>query len=147
MSVSSSADTTLEKAIADHRAEEDPGGDMTDAISATSAHAFDMHDAVHLIFDCDTSLKGEIAAHAWMAFATTAPLREMHGAVANDEHRNTLAGIGHGKLIFTWLTMLPKLGGIFWKSRGMKKKIDYEGLGVLMPRTLADIRAEHGIRI
>ena len=147
MSISISADTTLEQAIADHRAEEDPGGNLTDAMSTTSARAFDMHDAVHLIFNCDTSLKGEIAAHAWMAFATTAPLKEMHEAVANDEHRNTLVGIGHGKLILTWLTMLPRLGGIAWKSRSMKKKIDYQSLKTLMPQTLGEIRAQHGIRM
>ncbi len=142
-----SADITLERAIADLRAEEDPEGGMTEAISATSARAFDMHDAVHLIFNCDTSLRGEIAAHAWMAFATTAPLTEMHGAVANDEHRNTLTGIGHGKLAITWFTMLPRLFAIFWKSRRILTKIDYERLETLMPRSFADIRAEHGIRV
>jgi fructose-1,6-bisphosphatase/sedoheptulose 1,7-bisphosphatase-like protein len=60
----------------------------TTDMSANTATALDMHDAVHILFGCGTSLEGEIAAHVWMKFGTTARIREMHGAVAQDEHRN-----------------------------------------------------------
>ena len=141
------ANLTLRQAIERLRREEDPDGAVTEGMSETSAHAFNMHDAVHLIFGCGTSLRGEIAAHAWMAFVTTAPVGEMHRAVANQEHRRTLAGIGHGKLFGTWLTMLPRLCGILWKAGRMQKKVDFHGLDDLMEKTIGQIRAEHGVRI
>ena len=143
----SNAALTLRDAIDRLRRAEDPQGAVTKEMSKTSAHAFNMHDAVHLIFGCDVSLREEIAAHAWMAFATTAPIAEMHRAVANDEHEDTLAGIGHGRLMITWLTMLPRLAGIVWKAGRMQKKIDYHRLDDLMDRTIADIRADHGVRV
>ncbi len=100
-----------------------------------------------LIFGCDTSLRGEIAAHAWMAFGTTAPIADMHHAVANQNPKTVLAEIGYGTLMTTWLTMLPTLLDIFWKTRWMRKKIDYYRLDALLGRTIADIRVDHGIRV
>lgn len=140
-------DITLGQAVVDLRRAEDPDDAITDGMSKTSANAFNMHDAVHLIFDCDTSLKGEIAAHAWMALGTTAPIAEMHRAVANQEHRDALAGIGHLKLIGTWFLMLPELGGILWRALRMRRKIAYQHLNELMGQTIADIRTSHGIRV
>ena len=136
---------SLADAIAMMRAAEDPGGDVTAGMSTSSAKAVDMHDAVHLIFGCGTSLRDEIAAHVWMAFATTAPLREMHRAVANQEHRKALSAIGHFRLLGTWLAMLPTIVGILRRASRMTKKIDYDELPILLGQSLSEIRADHGI--
>jgi ubiquinone biosynthesis protein Coq4 len=81
---------TLGEAIERLRREEDPDGQTVAAMAGDTA-AFDMHDAVHILFGCDTSLEGEIAAHVWMKFGTTAKIGDMHRAVANKEHRRVLA--------------------------------------------------------
>lgn len=56
-------DRTLRKAIEDLRLDEDPDGSITEAMSKTSAYAIDVHDAVHLVFGCGTSLRDEVSTH------------------------------------------------------------------------------------
>ena len=136
---------TLGEAISRLRSVEDPAENITRAMSEGTASAIDMHDAVHILFDCGTSLEGEIAAHVWMKFGTTARIGDMHRAVAQREHKNVLRGIGHTKLIVTWLRMLPTLLGIVGRARRMKKRVAFERLGELKGETLAAIIAEHGI--
>lgn len=94
---------TLGEAIQKLRASEREG-DMTNKMSAEIMQVFEQHDAVHVVFNCGTSIQDEIAVHIWMTFATTAKIREMHRAVANQEHRNVLSGIGHLKLMGIWFT-------------------------------------------
>jgi hypothetical protein len=138
-------DLTLGEAIDRVRGEEDPDGAITRGLSTDSARAIDMHDTVHILFRCDTSLAGEIAAHVWMAFGTTAKLSEMHRAVANQEHRKALAGIGHGVALRTWLVMLPRIVEIIATTRKMTQRLPYEGLDQLKRMRVAVIRQNYGI--
>jgi hypothetical protein len=138
---------TLGEAIEQMRIEEDPSGEITKGMSDGTAAAFDMHDAVHVLFGCGTSLKDEIAAHVWMKFGTTARVADMHKAVANQEHRKALSGIGHLKLIRTWVTMIPSIASIIVRARRMTKPIPFEELPALKKRSVAEIRREHGIML
>lgn len=106
---------------------------------------FERHDAIHVLFDCGTSIQDEIAVHVWMAFATTANVSEMHRAVAHLEHRNVLSDIGHFKLISTWVRCLPRILSIILKSLRMKKRVAIEELSKLKQQPIFDIRLEHGI--
>lgn len=136
---------TLAEAISHMRSVEDPTGKVTAAMSENTASAFDMHDAVHILFGCGISLEGEIAAHLWMKLGTTAKIADMHKAVAQREHRNVLKDIGHLKLLGTWVLMLPQVFGILGRARRMKKKVAFERLDELKGQTLAAILDEHGI--
>ena len=126
-----------------NRAEE---SNLTDAMSITSAKAFAMHDAVHLIFGCDDTVVGEISVHAWMAFATTAPLAEMHKAVASRAHQSALDGIGHAQLLGTWIKLVPRLLTIIWRSLRMTEKLPYDNLDALALMTIIDIRRHYNVR-
>ena len=136
---------TLGDAINIVRKSEDPKGTTTTGMSSDSAKAFDMHDSVHILFECDTTIKGEIEAHIWMAFATTAKISEMHKAVANQEHRSILKNIGHGSLLATWFVMLPKIAYIIWKANRMISKLPYENLDNLKLLPVFEIRKKFGI--
>lgn len=142
----SSAETslTLGEAIQKLRAAA-ADNDMTDRMSPELSAAFEQHDAVHILFDLDTSIQDEIAAHIWMIFATTAKISEMHRAVADREHQSVVAGIGHLKLIGIWFTLVPRLIGIIGKSRRMSKRLVVEELATLKQQPIAKIRREHGI--
>jgi hypothetical protein len=120
--------------------------DMTRQLSG-SARAFDMHDAVHVLFGCDETLKGEISAHVWMAFATTAPLTEMHRAVASGQHRSVLSGVGRLKVLGTWLRMLPKIAIIVRRSRQMAARVPYDELPSLMRLPVEIVRMRYGIAV
>jgi hypothetical protein len=135
---------TLSEAIQKLRASQSED-DMTSRMPVEIEQAFEQHDAVHVLFDCGTSIQDEIAAHIWMVFATTANISEMHRAVASQEHCNVLSGIGHFKLIGIWLTCLPRIVGIIFKSLRMKKRLAVEDLSRLKEQSILEIRREHGI--
>lgn len=113
--------------------------------SVDIVQALEQHDAVHILFNLGTSIQDEIAAHVWMAFATTANISEMHRAVATQEHRSVLSKIGHFKLTSIWFSNLPRIIGIFFKSLRMKKKVAVEELPRLKDQSILAIRQEHGI--
>ena len=136
----------LGEAIALLRQSDDPDAALTNSMNTVAARAFEQHDAVHVIFGLGTSIEDEIAAHVWMALGTTAKISEMHKAVANAEHRKVLSGIGHLKLVSTWLTTLPKILMIALAAMRMKKRIAFEELASLKDKKLADIWVEHGVR-
>lgn len=136
--------STLGEAIQTLRAAQ-AAGDLTDQFSGEVARSFDRHDAIHILFDCGDSIQDEIAVHIWMIFATTVDINEMHRAVAKQEHRDILAGIGHFKLLGTWLVSLPRIISIIFKSLRMKKKLAVEDLFKLKQQSIDDIRSQHGI--
>jgi hypothetical protein len=138
---------TLGEAIASIRATDDPSGEVTRGMSVNAARAFDMHDAVHILFNCGTSVAGEIHAHIWMAFGTTAKLAEMHAAVAQQQHRTVLSSIGHIRLLKVWFRTLPRIVWIVVRSLKMKKRVSIEALPSLMSQSIERIRREHGIPI
>ncbi|MFK8185444.1 MAG: hypothetical protein AB8B99_18870 [Phormidesmis sp.] len=118
---------TLNEAIQQLRLSE-ANNDATARMSRETENAFEQHDAVHVLFNCGTSIQDEIAVHAWMLFATTADVSEMHSAVASREHRSVLTGIGHFKLASVWINSLPRIFSIIVKSWRMKKRLPIEDL-------------------
>lgn len=135
---------TLDEAMQKWRASE-LESDMTDKIPVEMTQLFEQHDAIHILFNCGTSLEDEIAVHIWMLFATTAKISEMHRAVANFEHRRVLSGIGHLKLVGVWITCLPRIASIIFKSLRMKKRLAIAELSTLKEQPIIKIRREHGI--
>jgi hypothetical protein len=120
-------------------------GDLTNQFSWEVEQAFEQHDAIHILFNCGNSIQDEIAVHIWMVFATNVNISDLHRAVADREHRNVLAGIGHFKLLGTWLISLPRIVSIIFKSLRMKKRLAVEELSKLKQQSIDDIRQEHGI--
>jgi hypothetical protein len=123
----------------------EPESNLANIISRDIAQALEQHDAVHIVFNCGTSIQDEIAVHVWMVLATTANLSQMHRAVASQEHRGILAGVGHLKLIGIWLTSLPRMIGIIIQSLRMKKRLAMEELDRLKEQSILEIRQAHGI--
>ena len=134
---------TLGEAIQNMRASEPE--DFANQASADIMQSLEQHDAVHILFDLGTSIQDEIAAHIWMMSATTANISEMHRAVATQEHRSVLAGIGHLQLLGVWCSSLPRIIGILFKSWRMKRKIAVEDLSTLKEQSILVIREDHGI--
>ncbi len=135
---------TLGEAIQKLRTAESEG-DMTGKMSVEITQAFELHDALHILFNCSTSIQDEIAVHIWMMFATTANISEMHRAVADQEHRNVLSGIGQLKLMRLWFISIPRIIGIIFKSLRMKKRLSVKELPKRKGQSIVEIRQEHGI--
>ena len=136
---------TLEQAIQELRQREEKQNNISLKMSNDIPQTFEQHDAVHILFGCGTTIEDEIAAHIWMLFGTTAKLGEMHRTVANREHGNVLANIGHLKLIRIWITCFPHILNIIIKCSRMKKRLVVEELEQLKKQPLCEIRHQHGI--
>ncbi len=139
----SNVSMTLGEAIQKIQASE--ADDFASRTSTELERLAEQHDAVHVLFDCGTSIRDEIAAHVWMLFATTANLSAMHQAVASREHRRITSRIGHMTLGRFWLSSLPRIISIVFNSLRMKKRVAMEDLARLKTLTVAEIRQEHGI--
>lgn len=118
---------------------------LEDIMSRETAQALEQHDAIHILFDCGTSIQDEISVHIWMLFATTANIGKMHRTIANRDHRKVLAGIGYFRLISIWLTSLPRIVSIILRSLRMTRKLVVEDLEQLKGQSILEIRREHGI--
>lgn len=138
---------TLGEAIRALRAVESAKNDMTEVMSQANEQAFEQHDAVHVLFGCGTSLEDEIAAHVWMLLGTTAKIRDMHQAVAGQEHRNVLAGLGPRRVAGVWLRSGFRLLRIACNALRMKRRVAFHDLAQLKQQDVEEIRRAHGIRL
>ncbi|MGK7872911.1 MAG: hypothetical protein AB4426_06230 [Xenococcaceae cyanobacterium] len=141
------SEMTLREGIKELRVAEGSEGDASQTLSEDFTPALDPHDAVHVLFGCETNLRGEIAAHIWMLFGTTITFREMHQTAKHQEHKSTLKEIGHSKLVHHWLGSLALAVKIIFRSIHMRKRWPIENLSADIDRKLNDIRREYGIKI
>ncbi len=136
---------TLRSAISELRRTEGADGDMSDA--GELAPHMQLHDAIHVLFGCGTSLLGEVQAHLWMLLGTSARMRDMHRTASSRDHRAALADIGHAELLKTWLRALPELVSIALRARKMSRRWPAEQLAACLDRPLQELRAEYNIEI
>ena len=77
---------TLRQGIAELRGAEGTQGDTATQVAPELTQDLDIHDAVHVLFACPTSVRGEVIAHVWTAFGTTAKLADLHRVNNHQEH-------------------------------------------------------------
>lgn len=138
---------TLREGIAELRRVEGADADAAEHFAPELLHDIDTHDAIHVLFACPTTLAGEIIAHVWTAFGTTASLHDMHRVNAHRDHRAVLAQIGHARLLRTWLKNLPRIVTTLLNSHRMTCRWPVEEMSASLDRRLCDLRAKFGIRL
>lgn len=141
------SDQTLREALQELRAAEGVDHDATQQVAAELRNDLDLHDAIHALFGCPTSVAGEVLAHVWTLVGTTARLSDLHRVVSHRDHRQALAEIGHAHLLKMWAITLPRIAFTLWRAVRMTKRIRVEDLPLMLDRSLAEIRAEYGIKI
>jgi membrane-bound lytic murein transglycosylase MltF len=138
---------TLREGIAELRGAEGAEGDAANQVAPELARDLDVHDAIHVLFACPTSVAGEVIAHVWTLFGTTAKLADLHRVNAHQDHRKVLAQIGHWKLVKAWVRSLPRIVGTFRRTGRMARRWPVEQMEVFLDRPLVDIRREFGIQL
>lgn len=138
---------TLREGIAELRKAEGADGDAAAQVAPDLVHDLDVHDAIHVLFACPTNVAGEVIAHVWTAFGTTAKLADLHRVNAHRDHRQVLAQIGHWRLVKSWLRGLPRIAVAIWRSQRMSRRWPVEEMPGFLDRPLTDIRREFGIRL
>lgn len=142
-----SSTQTLREGVMELRRAETSESDAAETFAPELKHDIDVHDAIHVLFACPTTLTGEIIAHVWTAFGTTASIADMHRVNRHGDHRAVLAQIGHRRLLRTWLRTVPRIITTFRDARRMTRRWPVEEMGSFFDRRLCDIRGEFGIRL
>jgi hypothetical protein len=125
------------------------------AVSARKGKAFRDHDLTHVIFGCDTSLRGEILLNPWVLFGTTITRAELKDYAAdpdvkrlNAEGIDLLGGRLRGYALFI-VYYLPLYAWIWSQHvRCMALKWPHSSVTEDMLKTpLGALRRQYGIRL
>ncbi len=138
--------STLREAIAELRGLEGVD-DASAAVAPEIAPDLDIHDVIHVLFACSTDLRGEILAHIWTMAGTTAKVADLHRVTTHRDHRQALRRIGHGRLLWTWVSKAPLFITVFRRARQMKRRFPVHAVAQYLDRPLCDIRRDFGIRL
>ena len=137
---------TLGEGIAEYYAANpmllDPDGMPTDA-----GTLFKQHDAGHVIFGCDTSLRGESLIDTWTIFGSTARLKGYIEYFRHPQIYQIFEDVGYLRMTIEFIRCLPDVCRVLARCRRLNARWPWEKYDDYLDRTLADLRKEFNIRV
>lgn len=141
------ATLTLREGIAQLREEDAKERDVAPIVAPEVQRSMTAHDAVHVLFACDTSDRGEAVAHAWMLLGTTVSHRQLRDVMGTRDHRAFARELGRGRRLRALLSALPAIAGALLRARSMRERWSWTDYDRHLDRPLCDIRRDYGIRV
>ena len=139
-------DLTLREALAEYRAL-NPGLLVPSQLTPEAAELFRQHDAGHVVFGCDTSLRGETLIDTWTLVGTTAGLRGYLKYFGLPQVNQIFAEAGYWRIALESLRCVPDVVRVLARSRRQVRRWPWADYERHLERPLAEIRREFGIRI
>jgi hypothetical protein len=112
-----------------------------------AAELFRQHDAAHVVFGCDTSLRGETLIDTWTIFGSAIGLRGYLAYLRLSEVNQVFAQAGALRIATELLRSLGDVLRVAWRGARLRRKWPWQGFADQLDRPLAEIREHHGIRI
>ena len=113
-----------------------------------SAALFLSHDICHVIFGLNTTLDDEALADARTLLSCDVGVHRYASYLAQDKQAKALfKELGYLKSAWVTLMALPRICGAVREAWRMKKRWPWVPPEPFLNRTLADLRAEFGIRV
>ena len=112
-----------------------------------AAELFRQHDAGHVVFGCDTSLRGETLIDTWTVFATTAGLRGYLEYFKYPQVNQIFAETGYWRIGLEFVRCLKDVFRVLVRSRRISAKWPWQHYERYLDRPLSDIRREFNIRV
>lgn len=137
---------TLREAIAEYYAN-NPGLLDPDDMPDDVAELFRQHDAGHVVFGCDTSLRGETLIDTWTVLGSTAGLRGYTEYFKYPQVNQIFAQAGYFRIALEFFRCLPDVFRVFVRSRRLSSKWpwrDYEGY---LEHSLGELRRQFNIQV
>ena len=116
-------------------------------LDAASAELFRQHDAAHVVFGCDTSLRGETLVDTWTLFGSTLGLRGYLAYLRLPEVNQVFAEAGARRIASELLRCLPDVLRVVWRGGWLRRKWPWQSHAEHLDRPLAEIRERFGIRV
>jgi hypothetical protein len=135
---------TLEEGLREYYASRDGlvGGRGT---SATAREFFRCHDAAHVVFACDTTLRDEAIVKVWSAFGTTAGPRLLR-FYRLPESQEVYEQIQWSDVLRTAIRSVGVVPRVLWRCLRMRKRWPWSEFEAYLGVPLVEIRREHGVR-
>lgn len=105
------------------------------------------HDAVHVIFGCDTTDRAEAIAHAWMLLGTTVTHQELAAVMRTTDHRVFARELGHGRRVQAALLALPAIASAALRALRMRRRWSWTDYDQRIDTPLVEIRRIHGVQL
>ena len=137
---------TLREGLAEYY-EENPGLLDPAELPSDVAGLFRQHDAGHVVFGCDTSLRGETLIDTWTVFGTTAGLRIYLEYLKQPQVNQIFRDAGIRRIVVEFIRALPDVVRILVRSRRLVEKWAWADYAKQLERPLAELRREHGVAI
>ncbi len=112
-----------------------------------AAELFRQHDAGHVVFACDTSLRGETLIDTWTIFATSAGLRGYLEYFKYPQVNQIFAETGYWRIALEFVRCLPDVFRVLVRSRRISARWPWQHYERYLDRPLSDIRREFNIRV
>ena len=111
------------------------------------AALFRQHDAGHVIFACDTSLRGETLIDTWTLFGTSAGLRGYLEYFKHPQVNQVFADAGYFRIAVAFLRCLPDVARVIARSRRLSSRWPWAGYERYLDQSLREIRRQFSIRV
>jgi hypothetical protein len=137
---------TLREGLAEYRAC-NPGLLDPEGMDAGAAALFRQHDAAHVVFGCDTTVRGETLVDTWTIFGSSIGLRGYLGYFELPQVNRVFSEAGYGRIATTMMRCLPDLARVIWRSRRLSAKWPWREYEQHLDRPLRDIRADFNVQV
>ncbi|MFV8755937.1 hypothetical protein ACNOYE_35750 [Nannocystaceae bacterium ST9] len=117
-----------------------------------SAFWFRVHDAVHVVFGCNTTPEQEALTSTWTMFGTDWHWSEAVAEGLRPDQRDRFmrdifGNVGYGRMTFLVFATLPGVIEVARRARAMSRKWAKEDYERYLDVPLVDIRSEFGIEV
>jgi hypothetical protein len=137
---------TLREGLAEYRGAQpqllDPAG-----MAPGAAALFRQHDAAHVVFGCDTSVRGETLIDTWTIFASSLGMRGYLAYLRLPQVDQVFAETGYGRIASALVRSLPDVLRVVARSRRLTRKWPWREHERFLDVPLREIRAEFNIRV
>lgn len=116
-------------------------------LPADAAELFRQHDAGHVVFGCDISLRGETLIDTWTIFGSTAGLRGYLRYFSYPQVNQVFAETGCLRIAAESVRCSPDLVRVLVRSRRLSSRWPWAEYRRYLDSSLADIRQSFNIRV
>ena len=111
-----------------------------------AAEMFRRHDAGHVVFGCDTSLRGETLIDTWTIFGSTAGLRGYAEYFKYPQVNAIFAEAGFSSIVVEFFRCLPDVVRVIYRGVRLKRKWPWKEHERFLGVPLNEIRHDFDIR-
>ncbi len=111
------------------------------------AELFRQHDAGHVVFGCDTSLRGETLIDTWTVVASTAGLRGYLEYFKHPQVNQIFSETGYWRIAVESARCLPDVVRVLVRSRRMTSRWPWSDYPRYLDEPLGELRRRFNIRV